>query len=124
MRNATGNKVIRMLALNFVIITLLPPYYFRGAYTTLIHTRCGSSWFDRQSLDVLFGVPNVAEFTFYIVGRICAYRGCIGARDRVPAAWCVSPLLGVMHSPALRPLPPPARRGRTWAACKTSLLRH
>src|SRR5919112_1504958 len=33
MRNATANKVIRMLALNFVIITLLPPYYFRGAYT-------------------------------------------------------------------------------------------
>src|SRR5215216_4862330 len=61
MRNATANKVIRMLALNFVIITLLPPYYFRGAYTTLIHTRCGSSWFDRQSLDVLFGVPPFRE---------------------------------------------------------------
>src|SRR5215218_2822471 len=31
--------------------------------------------------------------------------------------------LGVTHSPALLPLLPPARRGRTLAACKTSLLR-
>jgi hypothetical protein len=57
-----------MLVLNFVIITLLPPYYFRGAYTALIHTRCGSSWFDRQSLDVLFGVPNFRERTYHALG--------------------------------------------------------
>src|SRR5215218_9676774 len=31
---------------------------------------------------------------------------------------------GVTHSPALLPLLPPARRARTLAACKTSLLRH
>src|SRR5215217_208989 len=34
------------------------------------------------------------------------------------------PILGVTHSPALLPLLPPARRGRTLAACKTSLLCH
>src|SRR5215217_6920784 len=33
------------------------------------------------------------------------------------------PILRVTHSPALLPLLPPARRGRTLAACKTSLLR-
>src|SRR5215212_2113066 len=70
MRNATVNKVIRMLALNFVIITLLPPYYFRGAYTTRIYTRCGSSWFDRQSLDVLFGGPNFGELSFHALRSI------------------------------------------------------
>src|SRR5215207_5443564 len=60
---------------------------------------------------------------FYVVGRIGASRGCIGARYRAPAATYISPFLGVTHSYALLPLLPPARRGRTLAACKTSLLR-
>src|SRR5215208_1313783 len=67
---------------------------------------------------LLSGVPR------QLLRTIDVFRGCFGVRDRAPAATYVSLFLGVTHSPALLPLLPPARRGRTLAACKTSLLRH